>query len=117
MTKMRFTDLDAPTQDAVLENRSIPHLEQAITSAATSANQDELTRLTLLYNEARGLPTTPPTTDTPDTPYAGEAWDRDSLRDEADSRGLAVEGTGKDGYVTKANYRDALVADDGKGAS
>lgn len=123
MTKMRFTDLDSDTQEAVLANQSIPHFEQAITAAATSANQPELTRLTNLYNEARGLPvadeTTTGTSDTPDggTPsaatYTGADWKRDALEEEAlHERNLDVVGTGRDGYVTNNDYRAALTSDD-----
>lgn len=121
--KMRFEGLSSEHQAAVLANRTIPYYEAAITAMATSADEEGLARLTEEYNEARGLPgpgdydvPTRGTTGTPDdTPYTGRGWDRDDLKDTADSRGLEVDGTGKDGYITKADYRSALIADDEKG--
>lgn len=41
-----------------------------------------------------------------------ESRSREELQDEADRRDLAVEGTGKDGYVLKADLVAALAADD-----
>lgn len=119
MYKMKFQELDEDTQKAVLANRSIPILESELVAACASGDNDRVAEVTRQYNEARGLPTDPPedpntgTTGTPDYgPYEGPDWDRDTLEDTANERGLTVEGTGKDGYVTKANYRDALKADD-----
>lgn len=45
-----------------------------------------------------------------DDPYAGKT--RDDLKGIADERGLTVEGTGSNGYVTADDYKNALVADD-----
>lgn len=119
MPKQQFTDLDPDTQTAVLANMSIPHMEQAITGAAASADQEGLTRLTNEYNRMRGLPVadtaTTGTADTPDddTTEDYKGWKRDALEEEAvNERDLNVTGTGRDGYVTNQNYRDALVADD-----
>lgn len=131
--KMDFRELDADTQQAVLRNSSLPVYEQMVTAAAASADQEMLTQLTEEYNRARGLPvavdttgTTVPTDsntidstaddDKPDAAetYEGDRWQRDDLKDEAMSRGLDVTGTGADGYVTKDDYRKALIEDDNR---